>query len=369
MRVIEASMEQRRNERARETGDHRENPPTCGIVRHDSNLRKSMRRRGHPLPAWIAAGREMRGARSMRAATRMRGRHDARLSHGPTCAANEAAARQTPVETWRADVERLCWRLPEDSNPEPPAPKAGGSLQPREVDILTEGTGFNVRVGRREVSFLPSERTVLLITAEGSGNPRHDHPAWVEVGALGGPVQSANIVVGVPLHSEIEREHELHKLKRRGHKLEKHTARPQEKHLHAKQIRSGSFISRGPPAGRRCRAVSLCAVLLEDYENYATNMAPMCRRLPTDRRYKTNFRLWADRARWRVGSDKLGRACAARGMMYRYIAPARRAPASLRRRRGTCNLRRPWVSFIGRSCSVTPDTPAAIRHGADQLAP
>ncbi|KAJ8880608.1 hypothetical protein PR048_017078 [Dryococelus australis] len=33
-------LEQRRNERARETGDPRENPPTGGIVRHDSHMRK-----------------------------------------------------------------------------------------------------------------------------------------------------------------------------------------------------------------------------------------------------------------------------------------------------------------------------------------
>ncbi|KAJ8876193.1 hypothetical protein PR048_024102 [Dryococelus australis] len=41
MRVIEVSMEQRRNEGAEETGDPRENPPTSSIVRHDSHLRKS----------------------------------------------------------------------------------------------------------------------------------------------------------------------------------------------------------------------------------------------------------------------------------------------------------------------------------------
>ncbi|KAJ8867068.1 hypothetical protein PR048_032930 [Dryococelus australis] len=41
MRVIEASMEQRRNERAGETGQPRENPPSNGIVRHDSHIRKS----------------------------------------------------------------------------------------------------------------------------------------------------------------------------------------------------------------------------------------------------------------------------------------------------------------------------------------
>ncbi|KAJ8883013.1 hypothetical protein PR048_014852 [Dryococelus australis] len=41
MRVIEMSMEQRWNEGAWETGNSRENPPTNGIVRHDSHLRRS----------------------------------------------------------------------------------------------------------------------------------------------------------------------------------------------------------------------------------------------------------------------------------------------------------------------------------------
>ncbi|KAJ8879751.1 hypothetical protein PR048_020359 [Dryococelus australis] len=35
------NMEQRRNEGVGETGDPREDPPTNGIVRHDSHLRKS----------------------------------------------------------------------------------------------------------------------------------------------------------------------------------------------------------------------------------------------------------------------------------------------------------------------------------------
>ncbi|KAJ8893762.1 hypothetical protein PR048_006362 [Dryococelus australis] len=38
--MMEASIEQRRNERAAETGDPRENPPTNGIVRHDFHIRK-----------------------------------------------------------------------------------------------------------------------------------------------------------------------------------------------------------------------------------------------------------------------------------------------------------------------------------------
>ncbi|KAJ8890562.1 hypothetical protein PR048_010071 [Dryococelus australis] len=41
MRVIEVIMEQRRNEGAGETGDPRENPPTNGIVQHDSHMQKS----------------------------------------------------------------------------------------------------------------------------------------------------------------------------------------------------------------------------------------------------------------------------------------------------------------------------------------
>ncbi|KAJ8885904.1 hypothetical protein PR048_012110 [Dryococelus australis] len=41
MRVIEVSMEQRRNEGARDTEDLRENQPSNGIVRHDSHMRKS----------------------------------------------------------------------------------------------------------------------------------------------------------------------------------------------------------------------------------------------------------------------------------------------------------------------------------------
>ncbi|KAJ8872438.1 hypothetical protein PR048_026042 [Dryococelus australis] len=45
MKVTEVSMEQRRNVRAGETGDLRENAPTSGIVRHDSHVRKSWTRR------------------------------------------------------------------------------------------------------------------------------------------------------------------------------------------------------------------------------------------------------------------------------------------------------------------------------------
>ncbi|KAJ8865888.1 hypothetical protein PR048_033411 [Dryococelus australis] len=41
MRVIEVDTEQRRNERAEGAGDPRENPPTNGIVQHDSHVQKS----------------------------------------------------------------------------------------------------------------------------------------------------------------------------------------------------------------------------------------------------------------------------------------------------------------------------------------
>ncbi|KAJ8879799.1 hypothetical protein PR048_020407 [Dryococelus australis] len=56
--AIEASMEQRRNEGAGETGDIRENSPTNGIVRHDSHMRKSgVNRPGMEpeLPCWEAS--------------------------------------------------------------------------------------------------------------------------------------------------------------------------------------------------------------------------------------------------------------------------------------------------------------------------
>ncbi|KAJ8882302.1 hypothetical protein PR048_014104 [Dryococelus australis] len=38
---LQEEARQHRNERAEETGNPRENPPTSGIVRHDSHLRKS----------------------------------------------------------------------------------------------------------------------------------------------------------------------------------------------------------------------------------------------------------------------------------------------------------------------------------------
>ncbi|KAJ8883672.1 hypothetical protein PR048_015526 [Dryococelus australis] len=59
MRTIEVSMEQRRNEGARETGDPREDPPTNGFVRHDSYMRKSgMTRPGiEPGSPWWEASR------------------------------------------------------------------------------------------------------------------------------------------------------------------------------------------------------------------------------------------------------------------------------------------------------------------------
>ncbi|KAJ8865912.1 hypothetical protein PR048_033435 [Dryococelus australis] len=51
MRVFEVNTERRRNEGAVETGNPRENPPTNGIVRHDSHLRKS----GDPAGDWWEA--------------------------------------------------------------------------------------------------------------------------------------------------------------------------------------------------------------------------------------------------------------------------------------------------------------------------
>ncbi|KAJ8898557.1 hypothetical protein PR048_003917 [Dryococelus australis] len=52
MRVIEVSMEQRRNESGRETRDPRENPLTSRIVGHDSHLRKSGT--GLKRPRWCS---------------------------------------------------------------------------------------------------------------------------------------------------------------------------------------------------------------------------------------------------------------------------------------------------------------------------
>ncbi|KAJ8898431.1 hypothetical protein PR048_003791 [Dryococelus australis] len=63
MRVIEASMEQHRNERAGETGDPRENPPTSGIVRHDSPMRISGKNR---VPLGIDGNRTRDGPRERR---------------------------------------------------------------------------------------------------------------------------------------------------------------------------------------------------------------------------------------------------------------------------------------------------------------
>ncbi|KAJ8885849.1 hypothetical protein PR048_012055 [Dryococelus australis] len=56
---IEVSMEQRRKERAGETGDPRESPPTSGIARYDSHLRKSgVNRQGiEPGSPWWEASR------------------------------------------------------------------------------------------------------------------------------------------------------------------------------------------------------------------------------------------------------------------------------------------------------------------------
>ncbi|KAJ8870797.1 hypothetical protein PR048_027096 [Dryococelus australis] len=58
-------MEQHRNESAGETGDPRENPPTSGIVRHDSYLRKSGVNRPGIGPGFVLVG----GEQSNRSAT------------------------------------------------------------------------------------------------------------------------------------------------------------------------------------------------------------------------------------------------------------------------------------------------------------
>ncbi|KAJ8894621.1 hypothetical protein PR048_007285 [Dryococelus australis] len=52
-------MQQRRSERAWETGDPREDPPTNGIVRHDSHMRRSgVARPGiEPGSTWWEASR------------------------------------------------------------------------------------------------------------------------------------------------------------------------------------------------------------------------------------------------------------------------------------------------------------------------
>ncbi|KAJ8874136.1 hypothetical protein PR048_024978 [Dryococelus australis] len=65
MRVFEASLEQRRNERAAETGNSRENSPTNGIVRHDSHMRKSGVTRSGIEPGIALVG----GERTNRSAT------------------------------------------------------------------------------------------------------------------------------------------------------------------------------------------------------------------------------------------------------------------------------------------------------------
>ncbi|KAJ8871697.1 hypothetical protein PR048_028024 [Dryococelus australis] len=57
MRVIKVCMEQRRNERAGETGDPRENQPNNGIVRHDSQITfvggEQANRSATAVPGWV----------------------------------------------------------------------------------------------------------------------------------------------------------------------------------------------------------------------------------------------------------------------------------------------------------------------------
>ncbi|KAJ8865721.1 hypothetical protein PR048_033242 [Dryococelus australis] len=59
MRVIEACMEHRRNERVDETGDTRGNPLTNGIVRHDSHMQKFRSDLGGDR-TWIALANRVR---------------------------------------------------------------------------------------------------------------------------------------------------------------------------------------------------------------------------------------------------------------------------------------------------------------------
>ncbi|KAJ8884583.1 hypothetical protein PR048_016440 [Dryococelus australis] len=67
MRVTEVSMEKYRNEGAGKTGGPRENPPTNGIVRHDSHVRKSGTRPEIKLcsPWWEASGLTARPPRPL----------------------------------------------------------------------------------------------------------------------------------------------------------------------------------------------------------------------------------------------------------------------------------------------------------------
>ncbi|KAJ8897037.1 hypothetical protein PR048_002383 [Dryococelus australis] len=64
MRVVEVSLEQRRNEGA---GDPREIPPTNGIVRHDSHVRESCNPadEGETRREWSSAGMQRRGKREI----------------------------------------------------------------------------------------------------------------------------------------------------------------------------------------------------------------------------------------------------------------------------------------------------------------
>ncbi|KAJ8889773.1 hypothetical protein PR048_009276 [Dryococelus australis] len=93
MRVIEENMERLWNEGAGETADPREKPPTHGIVRHDSHLRKS---------GLSGAGVQGRGNRDIPEKTR---RPTASSGTIPTC---ENPVTQPGIEPgspwWEASV-------------------------------------------------------------------------------------------------------------------------------------------------------------------------------------------------------------------------------------------------------------------------
>ncbi|KAJ8869183.1 hypothetical protein PR048_030753 [Dryococelus australis] len=107
MRVIEVSMEKRRNERVGETGDHRENPPTSGIVRHDSHRRKSgVTRLGIEPRSTCDAGMKGRGKWENPEKTR---RRVASSSTIPTCEGAGATPPGIEPAPRLTSTGRACW--------------------------------------------------------------------------------------------------------------------------------------------------------------------------------------------------------------------------------------------------------------------
>ncbi|KAJ8875334.1 hypothetical protein PR048_023229 [Dryococelus australis] len=80
--TLEERTEQRRNVRAGETGDPRENPPTSCIVRHNSHMLKSRGYLAGDRTRWNGAGKKGRGKREITEKT-----HQPTASTGmiPTC--------------------------------------------------------------------------------------------------------------------------------------------------------------------------------------------------------------------------------------------------------------------------------------------